>query len=367
MDDVLIIGGGVIGLSLAYELSRHGRRVRVVDRAAPGQESSWAGAGILPPAVMRGQGHPFEQLTGLSHALHRQWATRLREETGLDTGYTRCGGLYLAHDEAEADELRQIARSQAECGVEAMWLSPAEVGEREPLLCRERLTGACLFPDECQLRNPRHVKALLVACGNQGVQIQGGTPIDDFLVRHGRIEAALVGDEKLHAEQYCIASGAWSRSILVRLGQQPPIKPIRGQIALLSAPQRVLRHVINDGHRYFVPRLDGRILVGSTEEDVGFDKRTTAAVIGDLLEFAIATVPALADHTVERTWAGLRPGNADGLPYLGRIPDLENAFIAAGHYRHGLHLSTGTAVVMSELMGGEKPQLDLTPFRIDRR
>jgi glycine oxidase len=299
--------------------------------------------------------------------LHPQWAQRLREETGLDTGYSRCGGLYLAHDEPAADELRQFARSHAERGVEALWLSPAEVCQTEPQLSGARLSGACLFPDECQLRNPRHVKALLVACGNQGVQIQSGTPIDDFAVRQGRIEAALSGGELLRAEQYCIAGGAWTRTILARLGHQVPIKPIRGQIVLLAGQHRVLWHVINDGHRYLVPRSDGRVLVGSTEEDAGFDKRTTVAAMGDLLHFALELVPVLRDQTVERTWAGLRPGNADGLPYLGRIPDLENAFIAAGHYRHGLHLSTGTAVVLSQLMRGEQPQVDLTPFRVDRK
>jgi glycine oxidase len=206
----------------------------------------------------------------------------------------------------------------------------------------------------------------LVACGKRGVEIQAGTPIDDFRIRDGRIEAALSGGEALRATHYCIAGGAWSGAILGRLGHAARIKPIRGQIVLLSGKQRVVEHVINDGHLYLVPRSDGRILVGSTEEDAGFDKRTTAEAIGNLLQFALQLVPDLRDHTVERTWAGLRPGNGDGLPYLGRIPGLENATIAAGHYRHGLHLSPGTAVVLGQVIRGEEPQVDLSPFRVDR-
>jgi glycine oxidase len=189
--------------------------------------------------------------------------------------------------------------------------------------------------------------------------------VDDFLVRGGRIVAARAGGTDLRAEQFCIAGGAWSRSLLERLGCRPQIKPMRGQMALLSG-QRLLKRVINDGHRYLVPRSDGRVLVGSTVEDVGFDKRTTAEAIGDLLRFALQLAPSLSDHHVERTWAGLRPGSADGLPYLGRLPELANAFVAAGHFRQGLHLSTGTAVVMSELIRGQTPQIDLTPFRADR-
>ena len=273
--------------------------------------------------------------------------------------------LYLAPDEPSAAQLKQMAADYGQRGIEAQWLSPADVRQLEPALASEHLRGACLLPDECQLRNLRHVKGLLLACRDQGVTIQPGTPIDDFVLQGDRIIAARAAGLELRAKQFCVAGGAWTRTLLERLGFRPRIKPIRGQIVLLSG-QRVLKRVVNEGHRYLVPRADGRVLVGSTEEDVGFDKRTTAEAIGDLLRFALELVPPLKGHHVERTWAGLRPGNGDGLPYLGRIPGLANAFVAAGHYRQGLHLSPGTAVVMSELIRGLAPQVDLTPFRLDR-
>lgn len=366
MDDVLVIGGGVIGLSLAYELARQGQRVRVVERGSPGQEASWAGAGILPPALTGESDDPLMPLIKLSYTLHAQWAQRLREQTGIDTGYQCCGGLYLAHDDVATAELRQIMHKWQQSGVASRWLAPTEIQQLEPELRTASLAGACLLPGECQVRNPRHLKALLVACTAAGVAIQSAAPIDDFSVRQGRVEAALSGGQPLQARSYCITSGAWTQTLLARLGRHVPIKPIRGQIVLLSSGRRVLKQVINDGHRYLVPRHDGRILVGSTEEDAGFDKRNTAEAISRLLNFAVDLAPALADHAVERTWAGLRPCSIDGLPYLGQIPGLENAFIAAGHYRQGLHLSPATAVVMSELLRGEKPQVDLAPFRIER-
>jgi glycine oxidase len=141
---------------------------------------------------------------------------------------------------------------------------------------------------------------------------------------------------------------------------------MRGQIALLSLRQPILSRIVNEGSRYLVPRPDGRLLVGSTQEDVGFDRSNTAGAICELLRFAQSLVPDLANVQLERTWAGLRPATRDGLPYLGAVPEIENAWIAAGHFRGGLQLSTGTAVVMNQLLAGESPVVDLSPFLLDR-
>jgi glycine oxidase len=173
----------------------------------------------------------------------------------------------------------------------------------------------------------------------------------------------------LRAGQVCFTAGAWTGQLLKRLGMDVGIMPIRGQMVLFrceSATGAPIGRIINEGSRYLAPRDDGRVLAGSTEEEVGFDKRTTEEAIADLIAFARGIVPALRDAPIEQTWAGLRPGSFDGLPYLGRLPGLKNAFIAAGHFRSGLFLSTATAVVMSELMRGEQQQVDLSPFRVGR-
>jgi glycine oxidase len=366
MDDVLIIGGGVIGLSLAYELAGRGAKVRLIERGQPGQEASWAGAGILPPGNRRTADNPYDELVGLSCELHPRWSAALREETGIDNGYRRCGGLHLAR-QAEADELKQTLAywRRRRIGMEEITID--ELTQCEPTLAETTgIAAACLLPDEAQLRNPWHLKALSAACVSRGVKIEPGVPAEDFLIHGSRITGVRTTAGLLAAEKYCVCSGAWTRGLLARVGIQPQVKPIRGQIVLLALPGPPLKHIVNEGARYLVPRPDGRVLVGSTEEDAGFDKRTTAEGVQELLQFALHLVPPLREATVERTWAGLRPGTADGLPYLGMIPGLENAFIAAGHFRSGLQMSPGTALVMSQVLLGQRSEIDLSPFTLDR-
>ena len=178
--------------------------------------------------------------------------------------------------------------------------------------------------------------------------------------------AVRTSTQRYAAGAVCITSGSWSGPLLARLGITIPIKPIRGQIALLQTKANLLRRVINEGKRYLVPRADGRVLVGSTEEDAGFLKLTTAAAIDDLLSFARELVPALAGAGLETSWAGLRPATPDGRPYLGHLPGLDNGLVAAGHFRAGLQLSPGTAVVMRQAMLGQPVDIDLAAFRVDR-
>lgn len=365
MSDVLIVGGGVIGLSLAYELAGHGAAVRVIDAGQPAREASWAGAGILPPARAT-SGDPLEQLTALSNDLHRQWSEALRATTGIDNEYRRSGAIYLARDPEETYRLREFAAQARGRDIVADELSAAKLHDVEPALCPADLAAAYLVPEECQLRNPRHLKALLGACVARDVKITAGAAAHDVEIRGDRITAVRTSVGALQADQVCLTAGAWSAALAERWGVTAAIKPIRGQIVLLATPRPVLARIINEGARYLVPRRDGRLLVGSTEEDAGFDRSTTAGAIGGLLEFALGLAPQLAAAQIERSWAGLRPCTGDGLPYLGRVPHLDNAFVAAGHFRGGLQLSPGTAVVMSQLMRGERPAVDLHAFRVDR-
>jgi glycine oxidase len=150
------------------------------------------------------------------------------------------------------------------------------------------------------------------------------------------------------------------------LGWRLGIRPVRGQIALLNTGTALFQRILLKGKRYLVPRPDGRVLVGSTEEDAGFDKRTTAGAIHGLLDFAIQMVPSLVDIPLERCWAGLRPGSPDGLPYIGSVPGIDNLFVAAGHFRAGIQLSPATGLVLKELFLGQRLTVGLEPFRLDR-
>jgi len=217
-----------------------------------------------------------------------------------------------------------------------------------------------------QVRNPRHVKALIAACTARGVTLRPGVPVHSFLQEGERITGIETSDGQGRAGEYVIASGAWSARLLSAAGCLAPVRPVRGQIVLLNALPLLFRHVINVGPRYLVPRPDGRILVGATEEEAGFEKRNTPAGVRGLLDFAISVVPALERATFERAWSGLRPGSADGLPYLGRVPGKKNLSVAAGHFRQGLHLSPITGLLLSQVVLNESTALPMQPYAPDR-
>lgn len=371
MSDVLIVGGGVIGLSLAYELAGQGAKVRLVDRGPLGREASWAGAGILTPAAAQPTGDPYLELYRLSGEIYPVWSAALREETGIDNGYRQCGGIYLAtsaEQQAELDRSSDLWRAQ---GIRAQRLDTAGLAQREPALAKGLAGEASRFAwwlaDEAQVRNPRHLKALALACARRGVEVSSGLAVEGFEVSGSRVTHAITSTEKLAVGQVCVTAGPWSRTLVSRLRVEVPVRPVRGQMVLLTSPRPVLRSIVNAGKQYLVPRPDGRILVGSTEEDAGFDKRTTAEAVAELLNMAVRLTPPLADLSIEQCWAGLRPASHDQFPYLGRLPGYDNAYIATGHFRNGLQLSPATAVVMARLMNGSEPGIDLTPFRPDRR
>lgn len=370
LPDVLIVGGGAIGLSLAYELAQQGARATVVERGQPGREASWAGAGILPPARRRPQDIPWLQLAGLSNEVHARWHHQLREETGIDTGYRRCGGLYVARTAAESTAMQLQLAFWQELDIPFETLSRAAWERLEPAMAAPAVEAdwqdVWLAADEAQVRNPRHLRALIAACQARGVEIRSGVAVEDVVVRDGHVAHLATSAGELVAGAFCVAAGAWSKTLLARCGVSVPLRPMRGQMVLLHCGQRILSRIINDGPRYVVPRDDGRVLVGSTEEDVGFDCRTTAEATHDLLQMALELAPGLRGAALERTWAGLRPFVPQGYPFLGRLPGLDNAFVACGHFRSGLQLSTGTAVLMAQLLCGRTPEISLEPFQPGR-
>ncbi|QDU25735.1 Hydrogen cyanide synthase subunit HcnC precursor [Anatilimnocola aggregata] len=369
--DCLIVGGGVIGLSLAWQLALRGRKVRIIDRQAPAREASWAGAGILPPASRTALAHPLDQLRGWSYELHAEWAITLRQQTGIDTGYRQCGGLYVARAAGEAAALSAWAATQREEEVTVTQLSLDELARLEPELAKSNppalpIRTAWLLPAECQLRNPHYLQALLKVCEQQGVEIVADCEVQDFVIENSRLQAIVTSQGSISAEQVCVTSGAWTGQLLQKLGLKIGVVPIRGQMVLFRCAHSPLRTIVNEGPRYLVPRNDGRLLVGSTEEEAGFDKRTTPEAIAELISLARTWLPSLANAEVEQTWAGLRPASFDGFPYLGAIPGVANAFVAAGHYRSGLYLSPGTAIVMAQLMCKEACSINLSPFSVGR-
>lgn len=366
----LIIGGGVVGLSLAYELGRRGWKTTVLDQGNIGREASWAGAGILPPANLETALHPLDRLRALSHRLYPEWSARLHAETGIDNQLRRCGGLYLARTPGEAASLAAMAHTMQEERIECHRRTPAELIALEPALEHVATSGTLRavyeLPDEYQLRNTRHLQALEAGCRRQRTEFVTQCEVKELHDNGREITRIETSHGPMQADSYVIASGAWTQRLLARHGISTGIFPVRGQMVLFRCEQPPLRRIMNEGPRYLVPRLDGHLLAGATEEEAGFDKSNTPEAVSELIEFATSLVPALKKAVVERTWAGFRPCSFDGFPYIGRWPERTNAFIAAGHFRSGLHMSTGTAVVLAQLMEGEMPTLDLTSFRVAR-
>jgi glycine oxidase len=358
--DVLVIGGGVIGLTTAYYLAaRHSARVTVLDRGPLGREASWAGAGIIPPGRPEGAVTPLDRLRASSSELIPRLSAELREATGINNGYRVSGGIEVA-----ADEPVEPAAWTDE-GIEWRIVEADEARRIEPAL--ELPVGRAYFlPGMAQIRNPRHLQALIAAAADRGVSLRPGNPVLGLEMDGHRITGAVTADGPLTAGQYLVCSGAWTDGLLGPLGCRIDCRPVRGQIVLLRCTAPTLHRIILVGKRYLVPRDDGRVLVGSTEEDAGFDATTTADAIAGLLRFATDLVPALGSAGVEKCWAGLRPGSADGLPTLGRLPGWDNLWVAAGHFRAGLLLSAATGKVMAEALAGLPPSIPLESFRPDR-
>ncbi|MCA9024483.1 MAG: glycine oxidase ThiO [Planctomycetaceae bacterium] len=360
IQDVVIIGGGVIGLTTAYELAGRGFKVTLLDQQQPGQEASWAGAGILPPAYPGDPAHPLAGLTRATNTLWPKLSSELREKTGIDNGFRRCGGLGVS-DIGDTESLQSEVQAWQQAGTVVETLTNSNIQSCEQAVSTE-IHQAYRLPDLAQVRNPWHLKALLVACQLRGVDIRPGQKVVGFERNHARVTSVQTTHDRFEAGAVVVAAGAWSQELLKGAGCQLQIEPVRGQIVLLSYPNPPFRHVIECGPRYLVPREDGRVLVGSTEEWVGYVKQNTALGLQRLLTFAQRLVPSLKDARFERAWAGLRPHTKHGMPFIGRVPDTQNLFVAAGHFRAGLHLSPITARVISQLINRENPDLDVSGF-----
>ena len=389
--DCLVIGGGVIGLTTAWKLAQQGLSVRVCDQSTPGREASWAGAGILPPgypgaasssvpaagsvsgsvAFRSAKGRsfaeqkttladPLTRLTSVTCALWPELSSELLAATGIDNEFHRCGGLELSV--GTRDELIDSRAHWDAIGARTEWLEPVAVRELEPA-CSGR-EPAFLLPDLCQVRNPRHLAALLRACQLAGVEITPDCSVTGWISHPGRLTAAVTPHGEIAAGQFCVTAGAWSSQLLARAGVTLEVIPVRGQIVLLEPSAVRLTRVIERDKRYLVPRRDGHILIGSTEELTGFEKANTDEGVSGLLEFAYDICPALRDARIEQCWSGLRPCATRGRPFIGPVPGWENLLVATGHFRSGLHLSPATAEILVSLMQGQIPKPEWAAFAV---
>lgn len=357
MSDCLVIGGGLIGLLTARELSRAGWRVEVLERGAAGRESSWAGGGILSPLYPWRLPEPIHRLASWSQRHYPEIAEALRARTGVDPEWTRSGLLVL-----ESDEAPQARRWAAEHGAELHVLEDASAIRAIEPACRPG-DGALWMPGLAHIRNPRLIAALVRELVSDGVILREGVEVQEILLDHGAARGVRTAQGVSEAHAVIVAGGAWSRGLLEPLGMRLDIMPVRGQMLLYRAePGMIGRMVMRDGH-YVIPRRDGHVLVGSTVEHVGFDKSSTAAACRELKAAAADLVPALAGCGIERQWAGLRPGSSTGVPFIGPAPGVDGLYVNAGHYRNGVVLGPASARLMADLMLHRECIVDPAPYR----
>ena len=358
MSDILIIGGGVIGLLTARELASAGANVTLVEMGDTGQESSWAGGGILSPLYPWRYGGAVTALAGWSQQVYAELCTALFEETGIDPEYNASGLLIL--DPEEHDQ----ALAWAEAGQTAVQvIDHDEIKLKEPGL-ETTMRQALWFPEIGQIRNPRLTKALRAAIDKR-VTIREHEEVLELRTEHGRITGARTTSGQIDAERVIVCTGAWTAQLLEKLGRKPEIHPVRGQMIQFYAKPGQIHHLTLFRERYVIPRKDGRVLIGSTLEETGFEKHTTAEAKEELYRIAIDLFPLLKRTPIEDHWAGLRPASPSGIPYIGPYPDVEGLFVNAGHFRNGLVTGPASARLVADLVLARSPILPPSPYGLD--
>lgn len=370
--DVAIVGGGIIGSSIAFELAAENLRVIVLDRQQPGREASWAAAGMLSPAPDSPRDLPLAPFACHSLGLYPQFIAVVEKASGKRTGYARQGALevFLSPDAARERDARLCELQQLGIGAQAISLDDARevAGAIGPAV-----RSALWLPDEGTVEPRLLVDALLTAVRNRGVEIRAGCEVCGLTRDGDRCTGVIAGDEKISAERVILAAGCFSSQAVNEpsVSAQAPTRPVRGQMMALRprAGSLRLRRVVRSERGYWVPRKDGRIVAGSTNENAGFEKHVTAAGLSKILGATLEICPELGSAEIIEIWAGLRPGTPDDLPILGPT-GTQGLWIATGHYRNGILLAPATAKLFRAWITGTEPSFDVerfAPKRFGRR
>jgi glycine oxidase len=342
--DVIIIGGGIIGISLAIELRKSGATVLIVERGEPGREASHAAGGMLVDCPAE-TAPALQELATASARMYPEFARELEIESGINVDLRDDGAIVFPGPE----RVYEFA-SEASLPAPLAKLEPAlaDQGERPAFFLRERWV------------EPRALtSAALATAKRRGVDVSSGEDVTALRMSEGRASGVVTKKTEFLADKVVNCAGAWSGQIAPHAF---PTRPVKGQMLYLLSPSRnLLRHVIRAPEAYLIPRSDGRILVGTTTEEAGFDKRTDVGAIQRLHDAAIGLIPELRNAKILEDWAGLRPGTPDALPIMGET-STPGYYVATGHFRDGIMLAPITARVMADVIAGKNCGYDLKPF-----
>lgn len=365
--DVLIIGGGLIGLSIARELHKSGvSRITVLEKGRCGEEASWAAAGMLGPQAEANEGGLFFEACLASREMYPDLAMDLWDETGINIELDRTGTLYLAFTDEDVAELHERFRWQYNARWAVEHLSADAARRAEPFISTD-VRGALFFPNDWQVENRKLLKALKQYAGINGINIREDSPVEQLVIEDSRVTGAHTATDTFIAGDTILATGAWTS--LIKLGDVDiPLKvePVRGQIVAFQTAKRLFHHVIYSRSGYIVPRADGRVLAGSTSEYVGFVKSATETAAAALRNMTAEIAPNLSSLAITDHWSGLRPYAMDGLPVLGSFADIDGLTIATAHYRNGILLAPLTAKIVADKVVKNIEPSYLTTFSPDR-
>lgn len=348
---VLIIGGGVIGLSIARELHLRGARgITVLEKGVCGEESSWAAAGMLGPQAEANELDPFYDLCSESRDLYPAFADVLLAETGIDIELDRSGTLYAAFTDEDVSVLNARYEWQKKAGLVVERLNADDTRRAEPFVSPD-VRMSLLFPNDWQVENRRLLSALTRYSEINGIAIRENTSVEALIEEGGKVIGARSKDTTFLADKTVLATGAWSS--LIKIGDAPmpfAVTPVRGQMICMRTAKRLFERVIYSRRGYIVPRADGRILAGSTSEFAGFTKAVTDDAVNDLSNMAFEIAPSMDGLPVADSWSGLRPYAANGMPIIGSINGVADLLIATAHYRNGILLAPLTARVATDVL-----------------
>lgn len=354
---VLMVGGGAIGLLSACLLAATGVEVCLLDQGAVGQESSWAGGGIVSPLYPWRYSPAVTALAHWSQDFYPRLGEQLLVQTQIDPEVTVTGLYWLdLEDEAEALVWAQLQ------GRPLQSVDMATVQRAVPALAAG-FGRAVQMADVANVRNPRLVKALRAALQQMpNVTLHEHCAVKGFIRDGGRIKGVRTAQGDMQADQVVLAAGAWSGELMQTLGIELPVVPVKGQMIVYKCAEDFLPAIVLAKGRYVIPRRDGHVLIGSTLEHAGFDKTPTDEALASLQASAVQLLPSLADAEVVGHWAGLRPGSPDGIPFIGPVPGYEGLWLNCGHYRNGLVLAPASCQLLADLMLGREPIVDPAPY-----
>ncbi|SNT20335.1 glycine oxidase [Bacillus sp. OK838] len=362
--DAIIVGGGVIGGSIAFQLAKRGKKVLLLEKDRLASKASSAAAGMLGAQAELDADNPLFTLASRSRGMFPALSKELKDISGIDIELVNKGMFKVALTDDQVAELKKMTKVQQDAGLEAEWLSTAEIRKTEPLLSDE-IKGGMFIPGDGQVSATSLSLAFTKSAAALGVDIKEFVHVFDLRTENGYVKGVSTNIGEFSSENVIVASGAWSAFLLEKSGINLDTYPIKGECFSVLTDRPLLEKTIFSHGCYLVPKVGGRIIVGATVKANTFDQKVSMEGISTLIEKATQLLPAIKETEWEKTWAGIRPQTGDGLPYFGEHPAYKGLFIATGHFRNGILLSPITGVLIADIVEG-KTNPEWSAFRLER-